>query len=195
MSGEDWYRPSDDTFLLSESVENASGSSALEVGTGSGYIAALLERRFGRVVATDMSMEAIRQARTRAKDVEFVCCDSSSAISKTAFDLMVMNPPYLQSGGMSDLAVDGGAEGIEVTLRMVRDSLHLLSKHGRMLIVTSSLANHAALVQKIAEMGLTTRIIGRKRLAFEELMVLEASFTPYATRQHQSPSDGNPSRP
>ncbi|MFQ5920556.1 MAG: HemK2/MTQ2 family protein methyltransferase [Nitrososphaerales archaeon] len=194
------YRPSDDTFLLAESVEASGGRSALEVGAGSGYIAALLKERFGRVVATDISIEAIREAKARAGDVEFVCCDSASAISNARFDLIVMNPPYLPSDTMDDVTVDGGRGGIEVTLRMVRDSLPLLRRDdgagGRMLIVTSSLADHRKLEAKIKEMGLQTHIARRKKLAFEELMVLEASFfTPYGARQRQSPSGESPSRP
>ncbi len=195
MSGGDWYRPSDDTFLLAEVLGDASGSSALEIGTGSGYIAALLEQRFGRVVATDISAGAIGQTMKRTKKTEFVCCDSASAVSNIKFDLIVMNPPYLPSDRGSDPAVDGGAGGTEVTLRMVRDSVRLLGREGRMLIVTSSVADHQELVSRIRKMNLSTRIAGRKQLEFEELMVIEAAFTTRAAQRHQNPAGGNPSRP
>ncbi len=176
MRGSDYYKPSDDTFLLAECLENASGSSVMEIGAGSGYICELLKTRFKTVVATDIDFNAIKQAKGKLKDVTFVCCDSAAAISNIRFDLIIMNPPYLPSDEIKDVAVDGGRDGIAITMRMVRDSVQLLHSNGRMLIVASSLANYKTLMEMLHDMDLESRVIAKKKLAFEEIMVLQSSF-------------------
>ena len=195
MHRNDYYKPSDDTFLLAECLQNISGRSAMEIGTGSGYICRLLKTRFKRVVATDINMDAIKQAKDRVDGVTFVCCDSSSAISNMRFDLIVMNPPYLPSDEIKDVTVDGGRDGIEVATRMVRDSIRLLHPGGRILIVASSLANCNMLIERLHELGLKTSIISKKKLAFEEIMILEGSVSPRVSQPHQNPSTENPSQP
>ena len=195
MHRNDYYKPSDDTFLLAECIQDISGESAMEIGTGSGYICELLKIRFKTVVATDIDLNAIKQAKGKVDGIAFVCCDSSSAISNIRFDLIVMNPPYLPSDEIKDVTVDGGGDGIEVATRMVRDSIRLLHSNGRILIVASSLANYKMLIERLRELGLETNIISRKKLAFEEIMILEGSFSPRVSQPHRSPSTENPSQP
>ncbi len=171
-----YYKPSEDTFLLAECLQSVSGRSAMEIGTGSGYISEWLTKHFKTVVATDVDPDTVRHAKELVEGVEFVCCDSSSAITNIEFDLIVMNPPYLPSEGIKDVAVDGGKDGIEISTRMVTDSLRLLHKDGKILMVVSSLANYRLMMERLHDLGLKTDIIGERKLAFEEIMVLQASF-------------------
>jgi len=188
----DYYKPSDDTFLLAECVKNASGMYAMEIGAGSGYICRSLKTRFKTVVATDIDLNAIKHAKDEASDVSFVCCDSCSAISNVRFDLIVMNPPYIPSGEINDITIDGGKGGIEVTTGMIRDSIRLLHPNGKILMVVSSLANYNLLIARLHELGLETSVISKKKFAFEEIMVLQASFSQHVTQQHQNPSTESP---
>ena len=55
------YPPSEDTFFLADYVKNTKGQSALDVGTGSGYLSALLEKSFSFVVATDISFSVLKK--------------------------------------------------------------------------------------------------------------------------------------
>ena len=137
----DYYRPSNDTFLLAECAQNFGGESALEIARGTGYISNLLKEKFRSVVATDIDHDAIREVD---KSILLVCCDSASAIANIMFDLILINHPYLPSQGIHDLAVDGGKDGIAVTLKMLEDAIRLLRHNGTILLVTSSLANYDA---------------------------------------------------
>jgi len=38
------YKPAEDTFLLADVLSDARGDNALEIGTGSGYIASILAK-------------------------------------------------------------------------------------------------------------------------------------------------------
>ncbi|MCX7800614.1 MAG: peptide chain release factor N(5)-glutamine methyltransferase [Fimbriimonadales bacterium] len=76
----------------------------LDLGTGSGCIAVTLalERPLWRVLATDLSMEALgvasaNAARLGAK-VGFRYGDLFEAMRGAAFDLIVSNPPYVREG-------------------------------------------------------------------------------------------------
>jgi release factor glutamine methyltransferase len=172
----DYYKPSDDTFLLAECLQNASGRSALEIGAGSGYICEILTKHFKTVVATDIDLDAITQAKENVRGVMFLCCDSSSAVTNMKFDLVVMNPPYLPSETIKDLAVDGGKDGIEISIKMARDAIRLLHGDGKIMIVVSSLANYRLLMERLNDLGLRTEIIGERKLGFEQIMVMQASF-------------------
>ena len=76
---------------------------ALDLGTGSGCIALSLatEGRFARIVATDVSAEALEVARTNTARVrpecspEFRLGNLFEAVAGERFDLIVSNPPYI----------------------------------------------------------------------------------------------------
>ncbi|MEM2761051.1 MAG: methyltransferase [Nitrososphaerales archaeon] len=166
-----YYKPSDDTFLLAEFVENLRGKSALEIAAGSGYISKILKENFISVVATDIDPSALKEARRKADLV--VCCDSASAIN-AVFDLIVINPPYLPSDEINDLAVDGGKGGIEVTVKMLDDAIRLLKDSGMILLVTSTLADYGALVSHMNDLGLITDTVEKRKLDFEEILLIKA---------------------
>lgn len=81
------------------------GLDVVDIGTGSGAIALSLraEGSFGRVVATDISDEALAVARENAgrlklEKVEFRAGESLDPIAGERFDVVVSNPPYVGSG-------------------------------------------------------------------------------------------------
>ncbi len=159
------YKPSDDTFLLAEYINDMKGNKALDVCTGSGYIADILSRNFKQVIAIDIDINALENAIKR-DNISYICCSGASAIN-TKFDLITMNPPYLPSDRIDDIAIDGGKEGMEVTLPIIEDCLNLMHKDSKMLVVSSSLANISRLDR------FNAKIVRRKRIGFEEIMIVE----------------------
>jgi len=90
------------------------------------------------------------------------------------FDLIVCNMPYLQSDEISDRRVDGGKEGVEIPLKIIKSAVRCLNDSGKMLFVTSSLANYEKLMDESKKLGLDMKIVARKKLFFEELLLVEA---------------------
>lgn len=89
----------------------------LDVGTGSGCLAVTLalELPRARVVATDLSPGALAVATANARRlgaeerVRTLACDLWHALHRTAFDLVVSNPPYVgrhEAGELSREIVD-----------------------------------------------------------------------------------------
>lgn len=165
------YPPSEDTYFLEDILFNEKGNSALDIGTGSGYLTRTLSKNFLQVIATDIDFSSLINQNKRIKNC--ICCDGAEALA-CKFDLIVCNMPYLQSDEISDRRVDGGKEGVEVPLKIIKSAIRCLDKSGKLLFVTSSLANNEKLIAESKKLGLELKIVARKKLFFEELLIVEA---------------------
>lgn len=165
------YLPAEDTFLLDDHIRGASGGAALDIGTGSGYLARTLEKSFDVVVGTDIDRRVLAGRTYPAGHA--VCCDGADAL-RMQFDLIVCNLPYLATDSIEDPSTDGGRGGTEVPLRIIRSAIPRIRRGGRFLFVTSSLSDYRTLMDAARACGLDARILARKRLFFEELILVEA---------------------
>lgn len=166
------YAPAEDTYFLEDYLFNEKGKYALDIGTGSGYLTRTLSRNFLHVIATDIDFNSLINQNKKAENR--ICCDAAEALN-CKFDLIICNMPYLQSDEISDRRVDGGKEGIEVPLKIIKSAVKCLSESGKMLFVTSSLSNYEKLIEEAKKLNLDCSIVARKKLFFEELLLVQAS--------------------
>ncbi len=123
----------------------------LDLGTGSGAIALAIakERPNSKVLAVDRSQEALNVATENAdrhniKNVHFMQSDWFSELAGKQFDLIISNPPYVESDdeGFSDgeiryeprLALDGGHQGMQAINHLIPASTHFLKSDGRLML-------------------------------------------------------------
>jgi release factor glutamine methyltransferase len=170
-SNNDEYPPSEDTFFIVDNIENEKGTFALDVGSGSGYLTKLLSKNFSFVVGTDINYNVLKQQTYKTENI--VCCNGSDAL-KIKFDFIVCNLPYLATDEILDVATDGGAEGFEIPKKIFDSIIVNLAKNGKFIFVTSSLSNYQKLIEYAQKLGLKTQIIARKKLFFEELILVES---------------------
>ncbi|HJJ23002.1 MAG TPA: methyltransferase [Nitrosopumilus sp.] len=167
----DEYPPSEDTFFLANTIENEKGDFALDIGSGSGYLTKLLSENFSFVVGTDINYNVLTHQTYKTKNL--ICCNSSDAL-RIKFDLIVCNLPYLATDEILDVATDGGVEGLEIPLKIIKSAIPCLNTTGKFLFVTSSLSNYQALIDATKREGLRAKVIAKKKLFFEELIIVEA---------------------
>jgi release factor glutamine methyltransferase len=170
------YQPEADTFLLllAAKAEVKPGDRVLEVGTGSGRIAAALVQDCD-IVATDINPHAVFCAREKGLDV--VRSDLCSGL-RGVFDLVIFNPPYLPTqpeeriDDWLEYALDGGATGRAVIWRFADAVREVLAPEGRILLLVSSLTGLSEVVDLFAGRGFTVEVARQQTVEDEELYVL-----------------------
>ena len=164
------YPPSEDTFFIVDNIENEKGNFALDVGSGSGYLTKLLCKNFSFVVGTDINFNVLKNQTYKTNNI--VCCNGSDAL-KIKFDFIVCNLPYLATDTIIDIATDGGEEGFEIPKKIFDSVINNIAENGKFIFITSSLSNYQKLIEYAQKLGLKTRIMAKKKLFFEELILVE----------------------
>jgi len=171
LSNNEPYAPAEDTYFLEDNLVNEKGNLALDIGTGSGYLTRILSKNFLQVIGTDIDFYSLFNQYKKFENC--ICCDGAEPLN-CKFDLIVCNMPYLQSDTITDRRVDGGKEGVEVPLKIIKSAIKCLDASGKILFVTSSLSNYQKLLEESEKLGLELNIVGRKKLFFEELLLVDA---------------------
>ena len=167
-----YYVPAEDSIFLADYLENQKGRSALDIGTGSGILAKVLSKNFDLVIATDIDIFALKKAHEIIPNC--ICCNAADVLH-TSFDLIVCNLPYLPSEELVDPTVDGLNEGIEIPSMIVKSASRRIGKNGKLIFLTSSLANYGILIQLCESLGFDAKIVAKKKLFYEELLVVECA--------------------
>jgi release factor glutamine methyltransferase len=178
------YEPAEDSFLLADAAlkDAEPGMRILEVGTGSGFVSAVLLANLKDIylLAIEINPHAARCAR--ANGVEVIRTDLFRGIKpekpENRFELILFNPPYLPTAkeekvpGWLNYAFDGGISGRETLDRFLNDVRNYLKPGGKILVLISSITGLEAVWEKMKGLGFKVDIVERKKVSFEELMVV-----------------------
>ena len=122
----------------------------LGTGTGAILLALLSELPDATGIGTDISDEALETATANAQHLglaaraSFIHCDYAAALTGP-FDLIVSNPPYVQSGDIAKLAVevrdhdprtalDGGADGLDAYRALIPQAARILGPNAALVV-------------------------------------------------------------
>lgn len=123
-----------------------------DVCTGSGCLAVLVARRFADAIvdAVELSIDALAVARFNVaqhglgRRIRLHHSDVFDAVPRARYDLIISNPPYVPTRELRRLpeefrtepamAFDGGAEGLDVIRKLVRQSAGRLRPGGLLAI-------------------------------------------------------------
>ena len=176
---DDVYPPSDDSFLLIESLDVRKGERILEIGCGSGIVSIHCALNGGIVTCGDISKKAValtkKNMRSNSLNAAVVETDLYSNI-QGRFDTIIFNLPYLPVKEEGDLALawSGGENGLGPLPGLISGAYDHLLPGGRLAIVVSSLMDQDAL-DSVLE-GLAVKTLSELPLFFEKLSVLEISL-------------------
>lgn len=170
------YYPREDSLLLAKILEKEPLKGRyLDMGCGSGFLAILMAKS-ADVTAVDINKEAIKATKENAEKnnvkIKAFVSDLFSFVDES-FDLIVFNPPYLPTKDESE-QWSGGKSGREVIEKFVHQAGNHLEKNGKILLLISSLTGEKVVLDLFSNNGFSASIIARKKVPWEELMVIEA---------------------
>ncbi len=146
-------------------------SRALDLCSGCGCLAVMLALEFpeAQVDAADASEGALAVAQRNMHEyglehrMEIVHSDAFSALHGRQYDLIVANPPYVTDEAMAalpleyrhepEIALAGGADGMNVVRRIVNEAAEHLTEHG--LLVVEVGHNRASVEAAFPDLSLT----------------------------------------
>lgn len=165
---------------------------AVDIGTGSGAIALSLatEGHFTRVIATDISLDALEVAKRNAIlatpdrrcSVEFRSGSLMGPVKGTKASLLVSNPPYVTFGEADKLpqsvrsweppmALLSGSSGLDATAAIVQGGVELLEGGGLLALEVderraSLVADMVMAETAYVDIGVGLDLTGRERFVF-----------------------------
>jgi len=176
------YPVLEDTLLLADSINVRKGDRVLEVGCGTGYVSIRAALMGGKVVGVDINPDAVRLSRENASlnGIDWIDFHESDMFENVdgLFDVIMFNPPYLPSeefqSGDYDACWDGGKGGRGVSDRFIDGLDGHLGQGGVVYLLQSTLCDPELSIRRLGGIGLEAKIVGSKKLFFEELVVIMA---------------------
>jgi release factor glutamine methyltransferase len=171
------YFPREDSVLLAEVIsgKELSGKHVLEVGAGSGFLAILAAKKGANVTAVDVNSDAVEIAKKNAHrnnvKIDIAESDLFSNVNGE-FDVIIFNPPYLPDKDEiegKEIWADNG-----IIEKFANDVGMFLKSDGTVFILVSSLTDELAVRRFFIENGFSISAIAKKKVPWEELIVLEA---------------------
>lgn len=175
--------------------DGSPGGTAVDIGTGSGAIALALatEGSFERVLAGDISSDAIMVACANAerlgeaerRKLDFRVGSLFRPFEGERARLVVSNPPYIADSEAVELpasvrswepavALYGGSDGMTVIRRIIRDAQAVLEVDGWLVLEVDSrraswVVEAFSMYDSYADIGVRLDLAGRERFVFARL--------------------------
>ena len=187
------YEPSEDTFLLLDSINVITNQKVLEIGAGTGIISLYCAQKGATVICSDINPYAIEIINKNIQEnkkqlngsIEVRTGDLFEiVIEKETFDIIIFNPPYLpttkdEKKGISEWyakSFDGGPTGLTVTIKFLKELKPYLKKDGKAYFIYSSLSKKQQLEQTLKSLSFKYTIIKKLRCDDEILSIYQISF-------------------
>ncbi len=163
------YFPAEDTFLLRDTAiaEAAADDVVLEMGTGSGEVAAAVAKIASHTLACDINPHAVAYV-CEVHGLNVVESDMFSSVPGT-FSLILFNAPYLPTSpgeyhdDWLEYALDGGSDGRRTVATFLQEAPQHLRDGGRILLLISSLTGFDEVISMAEQQGCTVEIAASEK--------------------------------
>lgn len=181
--------------LMLELTDAWPGGTAVDIGTGSGAIALALasEGTFTRVIASDVSADAIAVARANAErlkaadrsKLDFRVGSLFAPVAGERARVVVSNPPYIAGFEADELpanvrswepavALFGGADGMTIIRKLIRDAQRVLEPEGWLVMEVDArraswVVEALSMYDSYADIGVRLDLAGRERFVVARL--------------------------
>ncbi|MDG5775001.1 HemK2/MTQ2 family protein methyltransferase [Haloarculaceae archaeon H-GB2-1] len=172
------YGAAEDSILLADAaVDDVSPEErVLDVGTGSGYVAARVAETGAEVVGTDVNPHACLKARDEG--VEVVRGNLADPFRDGAFDVVLFNPPYLPTppekewDDWMEHALSGGDDGRRVIDPFLDTVGRVLAPDGEVLLLISTLTGVEEVRDRAGSNGFDATVVTEDSHPYETLLVV-----------------------
>jgi release factor glutamine methyltransferase len=179
------FHPISDTWLLAQTLRDqgfASGSSVLDLCTGSGALAVSAALAGARdVTAVDVSRRSVITAQLNARlngvSIRAMRSDLFTALNEQRFDVIVSNPPYVPDPSGDRLptrgarrAWDAGRDGRALLERLIAGAPTHLHPGGTLLVVHSEICGTQLTLDAMHAAGLQAGVVAQQRGPLGPLM-------------------------
>lgn len=176
------YLPSDDSYFFREFLEKklspegrSKSIKILDMGTGSGILARTCSKFTNKknILCVDIQRDSV--VKMASEGFNSIQSNLFSKIPRSyKFDVILFNAPYLprdlKEDRGSQIETTGGTRGDEISIRFIKQSKNYLAPRGKIYLLVSSLTP----LTKLAKFN--PKIVARKKIWFEELLILEFTF-------------------
>jgi len=188
------YNPSEDTFLLLNTIDVSSKDTVFEIGSGTGIIALMCAQKGASVLCSDINPYAVSLVQKNIKQnkkqltgsIEIRQGSLFSVIEKLRhrqFSLIIFNPPYLPTSsheyiggsGWFDKAVSGGKTGLKITKQFVTNLPKHLTQKGRAFTIVSSQSPRDEFNTTLKKLNLKSIIVATQKFTHETIEVHKIS--------------------
>jgi release factor glutamine methyltransferase len=144
------------------------------MGTASGILAETASKFLNKknILVADINSDAVKLLKQKGYNA--IKTNLFSKI-KTKFDLITFNAPYLpfdpREPKSSQIATTGGKRGDEISAEFLKQAKKHINKNGKIFLLISSLTP----MNKIKKFK--HKIVARKKIFMEELLILEFTFS------------------
>ena len=175
---DDVYQPREDSLLLAEVLEKETleGKTVLDVGTGSGLLAAIAASSGAIVSAVDISERAVEVAK---KNFELnkvqVRCVKSNMFEKvlSSFDLIIFNAPYLPEEVKADNKAWAAGDDLVIIRNFIDMAKEHLKKNGKVLLLVSTATGLEKVYEMLNKNKYEFQIVAGQKIPWENLVVIE----------------------
>ncbi|MFW5894668.1 MAG: peptide chain release factor N(5)-glutamine methyltransferase [Bacillota bacterium] len=175
--------------LMDEHFDADGALDLLDLGTGSGCIAIVMDKEDSRVqaIGTDISQKAVILARRNAEalgsDARFIHGDLFHPVQGKTFDVILSNPPYIPTDEALDPlikenepheALFGGKDGLDFYRKILKEIKPYLNP--RYIVGFEHAYHHAGAIKALAQAGLPGgRIIQKQDMQGKDRMTFIVS--------------------
>jgi HemK-related putative methylase len=166
-------------FFASQLQAGLLGPEVLDMGTGSGVCAVRAARHARRVVAVDISPEAVRCAHinTLLNRVEHIVevrqGDLFAPVGEQRFDVVLFNPPFLRGEPRDD--ADRAWRCIDVPERFAQGLGAHLKPGGFALLLLSTYGDCGRYIEQLRRHEIALTVVAQRRYVNEILTLLKAT--------------------
>lgn len=149
----------------------------VDIGCGSGILSLILASKCKHVIATDISLPAVKVSYENAKlndildKICIVACDVASALKNNVADIVVANPPFFKGRARTSIekAIFHNREFIR---KLASDTWRILKTGGLLYIILSTLGSYREYIRELIRRGFKVRLKRVRRGFYGEIIML-----------------------